>query len=346
MLRWKICSLVASAAMLVALTATAEDVLVKTGSGTLTLRSSPAGSMTVVVGEGESAPVEARGVMFERGEYWLGVLVSPPSPALQAQLKLSQGQGLLVEAVEPKSPAAKAGIQQYDVLLKGNGKPLGDLRDLVKLIGQVKEGKLTLDLLRGGKQETVVATLAKRPAGEMGSGMSPNARAWIQRIGPNMNEGEPMQFHIVGPGQILPPGAAGGPVTAEAKMFIKTKLSDGSQLEITRVGVAPAKVVVTNGKDRWEGTSEDLDKIPEKIRPEVKKHLESMSDHVRIFAAPGGPGSGNVLYFGGAAPPPGIPGTITAVGPGVEKRLAELQKQVDDLKQRVDALQGNAKPKK
>ena len=79
-------------------------------------------------------------------------------------MKLPDKQGLLVEAVEPKSPAAAAGIKPNDVLLKANDKPLADLHDVLKLINEVKEGKLTLQLLRDGKPQTVVATLAKRPA--------------------------------------------------------------------------------------------------------------------------------------------------------------------------------------
>ena len=95
--------------------------------------------------------------VFVGGEYWLGVLVSRPSPEMQAKWKLPRDQGLLVEVVQPNSPAAAAGIKPNDVLLKANDKPLADLRDLVKLINDVKEGKLSLQLLRDGKQETAVS---------------------------------------------------------------------------------------------------------------------------------------------------------------------------------------------
>jgi serine protease Do len=123
------------------------------------------------------------------GDYWLGVFATRPSPALQAQLTLPKDQGLLVEALQPESPAVKAGLRQYDILLKGNDKPLTGVHDLMQLIGQVKDGKLTLELLRAGKHETVTVTPAKRPA-----------------RGPEGMGGLPFVFDFVHPGQILPPG--------------------------------------------------------------------------------------------------------------------------------------------
>ena len=55
-----------------------------------------------------------------------------------------------------------------------------------------------------------------------------------------------------------------------------------------RHGAEPAKVVVTHDKDKWEGTSSDLSKIPEKIRPEVEKLLHPAFDHNRMSSASDG----------------------------------------------------------
>jgi LysM repeat protein len=301
------------------------------------------------------APGEAQAVAPLQSEYWLGVFAARPSPALQSQLKLPKDQGLLVEALQPESPAAKAGLQQYDILLKGNDKPLTDVVDLVQLIHQVKVGKLTLEFLRGGKHETVTVTPTKRPAnepGEMAGTWLPKSaaaeRGLYQNLDPNFMGGRPMEFHVIRPGQILPPG---GPVPGlagvattniEVTVHTKTTLADGSKVEIIRHGEEPAKVVVTRDKEKWEGVSSDLSKIPEKIRPEVEKLLHPAFDHHRFFGASGGLAGGNVTYFGGAAVPPGLPGQLQ-ISPDVEKRLTELQKQVDELRRSVDTLQGKTK---
>ena len=299
-----------------------------------------------VLSAGEPVPVEIQEMGIEPSEYWLGVMISPLSPEAREKLNLPKNQGLMVETVEPKSPAEKAGLKPDDVLLKANDKPLGDLRDMLKLVNEVKEGKLTLDVLRDGKHETVVAMLAKRSSSDMAE-----ARAWIEKLGPKMKSGQPLRFHIVGPGQIVPfGGGAGEPGVAltnvDVTVCTKASLADGSQVEITCHGSDPAKVVVTHDKERWEGTPGDLSKIPEKIRPEVERLLNSPMARMNFFAAPGEAAHGNMMYFGGPAPQPGdMPGE-TAIGPIVEKRLSEMQKQIDELRKRVDALQSGAKPKK
>jgi hypothetical protein len=307
--------------------------------------------------------------LVARSDYWLGVYASRPSPALQAQLKLSKDQGLLVEELQPESPAAKAGLQQYDILLKGNDKPLGSLEDLMQLIDRVKEGKLTLDLLRAGKPETVTVTPAKRPANEaglMGELRIPESTTFSGVI---RNETGGPTITVVRPGaQILPAGpmtARPAPMTMEVIVRAKASLADGSKVEITRRDGEPLRVVVTRDKDKWEGTFDDLSKIPEKLRPEVEKLLHWGFDQIRILATAGGPG-GPVMAFGGgpevviggtvlggAMPAPaavgfplGFAGPGIALAPDVDKRLGEMQKQLDAIRHRLDSLQGTSdKPK-
>ena len=199
MLRWRLFAGAAIAAMLLPLIAKSAD------------RPKAASKPLEVVAE-QSARGETLGLTVEQSGYWLGVLVSRPSIEAQARLKLPKDQGLLVERVEPKSPADKAGLQPNDLLLKGNGKALNEVSELVKLLDEVKEGKLTLELLRAGKQEKVVATPAKRPARMTFEALGPEARAWLEKLGPKgglLSEEQPFKFHIIGPGQILPPGEPG-----------------------------------------------------------------------------------------------------------------------------------------
>ena len=337
---WQQCAAVLAAASLAVATARADE------------------TAKVVVADSEQLVLTPGGILVTdeataQGEYWIGVFASRPAPALQAQLKLPKDQGLLVEALQPESPAAKAGVAQYDILLKGNDKPLTDVASLLRLIEQVKDGKLTLDLLRAGKHETVTVTPIKRPAGEAGMlgrpytpGEGAAARDFFGGFGGF--EGRPMEFRIFHPGQILSPGgpmtnAAGGEATSvEVMVVTKSTLADGSKVEITRRGADPAQVVVTHGKQKWEGTSADLSKIPENIRPEVEKLLHTTFEHMRVVPSTGLPAGGNVTFFGGGMGA-GLPGPM-AVLPNVEKRLGEMQKQIDELRQTVDALK--SKPKK
>lgn len=100
---------------------------------------------------------------------YLGVVAGPVSPQLRAQLDLAEGMGLTVEAVANESPAAKAGIRQYDVLRKFNDQILcsqEQLSVLVKAAG--KDAKVSLVLLRGGREQNVVVTLGEHDAPEVG----------------------------------------------------------------------------------------------------------------------------------------------------------------------------------
>jgi membrane-associated protease RseP (regulator of RpoE activity) len=101
----------------------------------------------------------------EKGPY-LGVLFTSVSEALYDQLpQLPRKQGVLVTYVLPDSPAAKAEIRKNDILLKYDDQKIRDCEDFANLIRSSKpDRKLTLQLLRGGKELSVEATLELGPA--------------------------------------------------------------------------------------------------------------------------------------------------------------------------------------
>jgi hypothetical protein len=102
-----------------------------------------------------------------RGTY-LGVSVVPVEPALGAQLRLPDGQGLAVVHISPGSPADVAGIQVHDVLLKLDEQILIDPRQLSVLVrGFAPRDSISLTIVRGGQQEVVAATLVE---GEISEG--------------------------------------------------------------------------------------------------------------------------------------------------------------------------------
>ena len=97
-------------------------------------------------------------------QYWLGMQVEPAAADLQKKLKLPAGQGLLVKLVVPESPAAKAGIQPKDVLLKVGGKNLENVRELIQAVQAAKGTDLVLELNRDGKVKKITVRPARRPA--------------------------------------------------------------------------------------------------------------------------------------------------------------------------------------
>jgi hypothetical protein len=100
-------------------------------------------------------------------ETYLGVALEPVPPALVAQLPdvLSKEQGMLVAEVMPDSPAAKAGLKQFDVLVSYDDQKLFSPEQLTKLVRGDKPGRdVVLGIVRVGKLEKVKATLAEHEA--------------------------------------------------------------------------------------------------------------------------------------------------------------------------------------
>ncbi|TAK12429.1 MAG: PDZ domain-containing protein [Anaerolineae bacterium] len=89
-------------------------------------------------------------------------LVDLPNAAKKT-LGREQAQGLLVMGMEDGSPAETAGLMIGDILIGFNGQPVHDHEDLLAALTGAVVGKATpLEILRGGKVETVQITAAER----------------------------------------------------------------------------------------------------------------------------------------------------------------------------------------
>lgn len=91
---------------------------------------------------------------------YLGVEVRRPAEDLIAHLSPPAGAGLLVVKVEPNSPAAKAGIEPYDLLIRLNDQLLFHPQQLSALINSFEPGqKVTIELIHQAKARTVSVVL-------------------------------------------------------------------------------------------------------------------------------------------------------------------------------------------
>jgi putative serine protease PepD len=83
-------------------------------------------------------------------------------PALGVSVTEAEGGGALVSNVTAGSAAAKAGLQQGDVITSVNGKAVNDSDDLVGIIQSASVGdKMTIVFTRNGAEKTVTATLSE-----------------------------------------------------------------------------------------------------------------------------------------------------------------------------------------
>jgi serine protease Do len=97
---------------------------------------------------------------------WLGVSIQGITPAIARSLGLDPNKtsGALVAGVTPNSPAAKAGIEQGDVILEANGHKVASVHDLPRLVAATPPGqKLALAVRRNGNEKSLSATVAEMP---------------------------------------------------------------------------------------------------------------------------------------------------------------------------------------
>jgi serine protease Do len=101
---------------------------------------------------------------------YLGINIQPLTPELAKEFNLpDESSGVLVGGVTPNSAAAKAGVQDGDVIVALNGKKVTDPRNLQLLVAQTPPGTpVKLEVLRGEPghkpaEKTLTATLGELP---------------------------------------------------------------------------------------------------------------------------------------------------------------------------------------
>jgi len=266
------------------------------------------------------------GQIVKPSEYWLGLECYPVEGALRTQLRLPEGQGLVVEDVVPDSPAAEAKVQKHDVLLKAGGKPLATIVDLMAAVDEAQQKKLTLEIIRQAKPKKIEVVPAKRPERAFGQRLLPRPfpapgnpdldalRKWYEKAMPEARP--PMRFRFFQPGMILPPGAP-----------VQPPLPGNMSVAITKQADAPAKISVQRGDQKWEVTEKELDKLPDDVRP----HVQRMLGHVPARIERDVDVDVDIL-------PPRL-GPGPAGGP-LQKQLDAMSREIEELRKAVQGIHG------
>jgi predicted metalloprotease with PDZ domain len=101
---------------------------------------------------------------------WIGVQVSPMTSAFAASLGMVEPYGAIFDQPEPGSPAAKAGIEQGDVITAINGSALKGASDFVAIISAMGPGSMIyLSTFRNGEMIEVRLVLGSSICGKSGT---------------------------------------------------------------------------------------------------------------------------------------------------------------------------------
>lgn len=98
---------------------------------------------------------------------WLGVGVQEITPELAQSFGLKDPRGGLISNVFPNSPAAKAGVQEGDIVVEFDGQPIRESHELPALVARSPIGKeVVMKVMREGKEKELKIKLGEMERGE------------------------------------------------------------------------------------------------------------------------------------------------------------------------------------
>jgi serine protease Do len=122
-------------------------------------------AVTVTLGASQAPQVPRPGAPARpRGQAFLGVQTQPLTPDVKDRLGVAADKGVLVTAVVPNTPAAKAGLKAEDVITRFDGKDVADPEQLKAAVNQAGPGKkVTLGVVRGKEKKEFTTQLEEAP---------------------------------------------------------------------------------------------------------------------------------------------------------------------------------------
>jgi serine protease Do len=106
-----------------------------------------------------------RGGKVSRG--YIGVSLQSLEEDIAEAMGIPKNQGELIRGVTPGGPAARAGIQQGDVVVAVNNQPVTPDQSLAYLVSQQPVGsRVPITVVRDGQRHTLTVTVGERPSEE------------------------------------------------------------------------------------------------------------------------------------------------------------------------------------
>ena len=97
---------------------------------------------------------------------FLGVVAAAVPAMLAEHLGLKAGEGIVVQALMPEGPAAKAGVAVHDIITRVADQPVGSPVDLTEQVAARQPGAtIQLKLIHKGQPADIDVTLGTRPDG-------------------------------------------------------------------------------------------------------------------------------------------------------------------------------------
>lgn len=231
---------------------------------------------------------------------YLGVTTAPVGETLGAHLKLPPGVGLLVEYVDPASPAAKA-LARNDVLHKLGDQLLVNHDQLRALLHSYKPGEtVTLTVIRNGESRKVEVQLGERaePAcpdfgvsalREVSGEIAKAVQIVISSVGSNVVKVLPQVSVMAGSNvsavvsSLVTTTSSTANVQSSSQVAVKT--NERGTFTLTRAGDQKTFTAISKDGTVWFNGPVDTDDQREKLSADLRKELEELE---KILASPKG----------------------------------------------------------
>lgn len=93
---------------------------------------------------------------------WLGVRIQTVSDEIAESLGLDRARGALVAGVSPDGPGGRAGVETGDVILQFDGRSVGQMRDLPRIVADTEVGReVDVAVVRRGQEMMLRVTVGR-----------------------------------------------------------------------------------------------------------------------------------------------------------------------------------------
>ncbi|MSO65303.1 MAG: DegQ family serine endoprotease [Alphaproteobacteria bacterium] len=194
---------------------------------------------------------------------WLGVQIQSVTEDMVENLKLDSPKGALVAKVNKDGPADKAGIEQGDVIIRFDNKPVPEMRDLPRIVAETAvDREVEVVLMRKGKErkvKTKVGELVETETASLGTEESPSPGR------PSTNEVLGMALSTV-----TPDLRRQFEIKGDTQGVVITGVSDGSPA--SERGIRPGDVIVEVNQESVKSPAE----VDAKIKAVQKANRKSV----------------------------------------------------------------------
>jgi serine protease Do len=149
------------------------------------------------------------------GGSYLGVRIEDVTEELAEELGLPGEYGVHVASVVEEGPAASAGVQDGDVILRWNGERVQGATQLQRLVRETPVGRtVQLGVFRAGSQQELSVELGESSGrfGNLRIGTAPRLRGLGEELRDRIRSVAPGEVHVIGPGDVRVRGVGDGRV--------------------------------------------------------------------------------------------------------------------------------------